>query len=117
MRHLDGHKVNPANDLLMVTVHDQPGSGGACHEYSIAGPNFSVPISFQNGPINEVGVNGITHEALLTILIDRLEGFQAGPFANECNARALSYLEAAQGELFARTRERMARGVEGTHKV
>jgi len=29
-------------------------------------------IAFQNGPIKEFGVNGITQEALLAIVIDRL---------------------------------------------
>lgn len=117
MRHLDGHKVNPANDVLMVTVHDEPGAGGACHEYCIAGPTFSVPINFQNGPIAEAGVNGITHEALLAILIDRLEAFQAGPFASTFNADALTHLQGAQEALLSRTKERMARGFEGTHAV
>jgi hypothetical protein len=78
-----------------------------------------LPIIFQNGPVSVDGngVNGITHEALLAILIDRLEGFQAGPYANPHNAKALNHLREAQTALQARTRERMARGVEGTHTV
>ena len=75
----------------------------------------TLTIIFQNGPIPEFGVNGITHEALLAILIDRLEGFQAGPFANVYNGAALENLQFAQELLLSRTRERMARGVEGTH--
>lgn len=124
MRELTGHKVNPANDRLTVAVLDEPGSGGAHHVYEITGylpPNDEFPgitrIEFQNGPINEAGVNGITHEALLAILIDRLECFQNGPFANPYNATALSSLKVAQETLLARTRHRMDRGVEGTHTV
>lgn len=125
MRELTGHKVNPANDKLIVQALDEPGPGGASHEYRIVIPRdvardrdtFRYLISFQNGPINEVGVNGLTHEALLAVLIDRLEGFQAGKFANDYNAAALNHLRSAQGVLLDRTRERMARNVEGTHAV
>lgn len=134
VREIQGHKVNPANDKLTILALDGPGSGGASHLYSITGfdskTNPSDPFSgrhgesasystvlFQNGPINEVGVNGVTHEALLAILIDRLEAFQAGKFANSYNEQALSCLRNAQDALQARTRERMARDVEGTHTV
>ena len=117
MRELTSHKVNPANDLLKVEVLDNPGQGGACHEYLISGPYGGNRINFQNGPISEVGVNGVTHEALLAILIDRLEHFQAGPYANDYNAAALAHLQSAVGALHDRTRERMGRGVEGTHKL
>ncbi len=74
-----------------------------------------MPISFQNGPIKEVGVNGVTHEALLAILIDRLRSFQAGPYSNRANAIALTKMEEALMWLQQRTRERIKRGVEGTH--
>ena len=89
---------------------DNPGGKGP-----LAGG--AVTIAFQNGPIAEAGVNGLTHEVLLEILIDRLKCFQAGPFANGYNASALLNLEAAQLDLQARTLERMSRGVEGTHKA
>ena len=128
MRELHSHKVNPANDQLAITVMDEPGQGGACHDYHITGFEQEVEfdvgmmridnvlIQFQNGPINEVGVNGITHEALLAILIDRMEHFQAGPYACRENALALTKLQEAQMWLLERTRGRMVRGVEGTHE-
>lgn len=118
MRTLEDHKVNPANDLLTVTVVDEPGSGGANHAYAIIGGGV-VPthIRFQNGPIAEAGVNGITHEALLAILCDRMRGFQSGPYASADNAEALTHMEAAQTALQRRTKARMARGVEGTHAL
>lgn len=133
-RTLEGHKVNPANDLLKIEVLDEPGAGGAHHLYHItgfnSGSNPSDPwtarhgspaqhstLLFQNGPIADIGVNGITHEALLAVLIDRLECFQAGPYANDYNAAALNHLRSAQGALQDRTRERMSRNVEGTHKL
>jgi hypothetical protein len=125
MRELTGHKVNPANDVLKVEVLDEPSTGGACHRYLITVPRdverdtdtVRYAIHFQHGAINEVGVNGITHEALLAILIDRLEHFQKGSFANSYNATALSHLQDAQSALLERTRERMARNVEGTHTI
>lgn len=119
MRNLTQHIVegDSVNHQLSVRVHDEPGSGGASHVYSISYEDkFGVEIYFQNGPIKESGVNGFTHEALLAILIDRMEGFQAGPYANENNEAALVNLWAALTKLQARTRARIARGVEGTHQ-
>lgn len=129
MRTIESHKVNHAIDTITIRVMDDPGSGGANHRYDVTGYDESrnpstpehdeiingVTILFQNGPIAEAGVNGITHEVLLAIIADRLRCFQAGPFANAYNALALSHVEQAQEVLHARTKERMARGVEGTH--
>jgi hypothetical protein len=121
MRELTEHKVNPANDQLQVMVVDEPGHGGACHKYAIAHPSFesSVLIEFQNGPISADGngVNGLTHEVLLSIVADRLRGFQSGPYACKANACALTHIEEALHWLQQRTLERMRRGVEGTHTV
>lgn len=133
-RELDSHKINGANQQLRIEVMDEPGAGGACHHYTVSGfDTMSNPanesklgflysfnrmsIVFQNGTIPEAGVNGVTHEALLAVLIDRLESFQLGAFANDYNAIALAHLHSAQSTLLARTRERMARGVEGTHTL
>jgi len=72
-------------------------------------------VLFQNGPINEVGVNGITQEVLLAIVADRLRSFQAGPFSCRENALALTKIEEAMHWLQQRTIRRMRAGVEGTH--
>jgi hypothetical protein len=119
-RELKQHIVegDSVNHQLSIHVMDEPGSGGANHHYEIADDGgIFADIKFQNGPIAEAGVNGITHEALLAILIDRLEGFQAGPYASANNASALGHIRGALYDLQARTRERIARGVEGTHKL
>lgn len=129
MRELTDHKVNGLNEHIQILVTDEPGQGGACHEYEMhlmADPSPNTPkltvknwtqkISFQNGPIKEAGVNGVSQEALLAILIDRLRSFQAGPYACRENALALTKLEEANMWLQKRTRDRMVRGVEGTNQ-
>lgn len=131
MREVTSHKVNGLNEALKIEVIDEPGPGGANHAYDITGfdtkenpasvdlhgyrRSFArVPIVFQNGPIHETGVNGISQEALLAIVADRLECFQAGPYACQDNAEALEHVKAAMECLHRRTKERVARGVEGT---
>lgn len=129
-RRVADHVVNPANDRLEITVRDEPGAGGANHHYVISGfdtdtnvsakfiqPDTSVTLYFQNGAIPEVGVNGITQEALLAVVADRLRSFQAGPFACRENALALTKIEEAMHWLHHRTLSRMRRGVEGTHQL
>lgn len=131
MKKLDEHKVNPANDMLEIYATDEPGAGGAYHRYMIVGATVgtnpsatpvdrgsrNMSILFQNGPIKEVGVNGITHEALLAIVADRLRAFQDGEYACKENACALTHIEEALHWLHSRTLKRMRRGVEGTHTV
>lgn len=126
MRELTSHKVNGLNELLRIEVFDDPGCGNACHHYGITSdeprsadspPKIMAPISFQNGPIAEHGINGISQEALLAIVEDRLIGFQSGPYACRENAIALTKIQEAMMWLQKRTRDRMARGVEGTSVV
>lgn len=125
-REIRNHQVNGCNDAITIEAIDAPGSGGANHEYRITFPTPSGPckgepsvtyVNFQNGPIGEVGTNGLTHEVLLTICIDRLQAFQRGPYACRENALALTKLEEAMMWLKHRTEQRLARGVEGTHKI
>jgi len=124
MRELTSHKVNGLNEALTVNALDEPGQGNACHEYEIVldeGQHVSDPhqcqyIVFQNGPIKETGVNGISNEALLAVVEDRLNGFQSGEFACRDNAIALTKIQEAMMWLHRRTRDRVVRGVEGTHE-
>lgn len=117
MRELTDHIVNPVNDVLSIHVTDEPGAGGANHRYEIIGAGDTMVIRFQNGPIQEVGVNGVTHEALIAIVCDRLRSFQKGPYSCKANACALTHLEEAQHWLQQRTIERIRRGVEGTNTI
>ena len=132
MRTITNHIVEgdlPQNQLT-IEVTDEPGAGGASHRYEITGfdtglnpsrtdkegyaSGFSrMLVLFQNGPIQEVGVNGVTQEVLLAIVIDRLRSFQAGPFHSKENKMALGFCELALEQLQNRTKERLSRGVEG----
>ena len=117
-RELTSHRVTRLNETIHIDVMDDPGPGGACHKYrmSIDTGNTieKVYIEFQNGPIQEVGVNGTTIEALLAIVEDRLLGFQSGQFACRENALALTKIQESLMWLGKRTRDRLDRGVEGT---
>jgi len=122
--------VNGLNEALKIVVLDEPGAGNACHKYAIEYPaaedaagfrdaedqawKNACVISFQDGPIAEAGINGISNEALVAVVIDRLQGFQSGDYKCRENAIALTKLEEAMHWLQHRTRERVSRGVEGT---
>ena len=122
MRTLTDHIVegDSANHQLSIEVLDEPGAGGACHQYTIsfessnpATIGATYMVNFQDGPIKEAGVNGVTNESLLAIVIDRLRCFQNGPFSSDANEEALYCCKRALYHLHGRTRERIARGVEG----
>lgn len=70
--------------------------------------DFASVIRFQKGSTSQHGANGVTHEALLAILIDRLRGFQRGPSACPENAAALSKFEEALIWLRARGERKCA---------
>lgn len=117
MRTVTYHKANPANERITIEADDL-GAGGASHTYDVrweAGGGYQGcnRVMFQNGPIEDHGVNGVTNEALVAIVIDRLRCFQSGPFSCRENALALTKLEEAMHWLNARTTDRLARGVEG----
>ncbi len=123
MRQLTDHIVSGDQAVqLQIEVTDEPGAGGANHEYLVMAPPSPTKdvnawrVSFQNGPIKESGVNGITQEALLAITIDRLRSFQSGPYSCRENAIALTHCEEALMWLQRRTVARIKRGVEGTHE-
>jgi len=127
VREITTHRVEgDTNDGLTIKVTDDAGAGGANHRYEISGidwarnpsgvgPDRNAPamIIFQQGGIPSSGVNGVTHEALLAIVADRLESFQAGPFPSQENATALQNVHEALRALHKRTQNRIRRGVEG----
>jgi hypothetical protein len=98
-----------ANDLVF----------NAPHHYvikAIENDNVLGEVKFQRGPILENGVNGITNEDLLAIVIDRLQHFQSSEYSCRENSVAITKLQEAQMWLEERTKNRVRRGVEGTHQ-
>ena len=144
MRTITDHKLNGLNDAIDITVLDEPGPGGANHVYKLdlvgGAPDsggMTTEIRFQKGPIKENGFNGWSNESLAAILIDRMRGFQGeepthpslrnldpidaanqlraiAPFTCYDNEQALRHFQAGLMWLQKRTRDRLARGVEGT---
>ena len=125
---------------LDVVSKDEMGPGGAYHVYEIrkrpsdaeiydehstaatenrveADCEVLARIEFQKGGIAEKGVNGITQEALLMVIIDRLDCFSKGPFPSRPSAIAKTDCESALNWLQYRTAERQHRGVEGHGKA
>jgi hypothetical protein len=110
------------NENIGVWATDEPGPGGACHQYlldvqTLDNGNLNVsetPLKFQKGPVKEHGINGVSDEALLAVIIDRAEGFASGPYSCKENDEALYHLKKALEWKMSRTKERQERGVEGT---
>lgn len=120
-RELRDHEINDANRQLKVIAYaPREGRGEvASAMYDVLHAESALELGclhFQSGPIKEAGVNGVTNEVLIAIVTDRLRSFQASKYACRENALALTKLEEALHWLHTRTREREARGVEGTHE-
>ncbi len=122
MREITSHRsIDRSNNCIIVEAADEPGIGGANHFYHLRGakgpldhhPIPEVEIRFQNGAIEEVGANGHTNEALIAVVIDRMQGFQKGKFPCRENAIVLTHLETAMLWLQKRAMDRVKRGVEG----
>jgi hypothetical protein len=93
------------------------------HKYLL--PNFEKREEYQQiqfiekqqmGPDLVTVNDGTTNEEVLTMLIDRLK-FLNEKLASRETSVAIRKCEEALMWLNARTKERQARGVEGTHKA
>ena len=82
------------------------------HAYQLLHGLTYTNLNFQNGGVKEAGVNGLTNEALLAVLVHRI-GFLNKRFPCRENSLAITKLEEALHWLEARTKARVARGVEG----
>lgn len=78
-------------------------------------------IAWQRGPLGRNPLrahqNGAFVEEIIEAAVGRLELYQQSKFACTANAEALDHLRAALTWLRNRTRDREARGVEGTHNA
>lgn len=65
-------------------------------------------------PKEQVIPNGITHEVLIAVILDRLRCYQKSEFSCRENALAITHLEEALHWLHHRTSDRVYRNVEGS---
>lgn len=112
--HHDGHGLN---ESISVRSTDEVGPGGAYHRYEMwIDSDYVGFVQFQYGPRNHPdSLPGATESSVLAILIDRLESFQAGPYACEENRIVLEDLYHALSMVKARADARANRGVLGTY--
>ena len=88
------------------------------HYYVISHPANGVyaEVMFQNGPVKEVGVNGLTNEALLELVLHRLRILNTN-FPCRENSLAITNIEQGVMWLEQRTKDRVKRNVEGFNKA
>lgn len=124
-RPLTDHKNNKFNrECIEVVTADLRQSDNAHHAYKInvyhdyttgmdAVPVEEVVLNFQNGGLKEVGANGITDQALIAIVLDRVRSFNDGKFRCRENSMVVTKLEEAMMWMEKRSNDRAHRGVEG----
>ena len=72
-------------------------------------------LCFQDGPVQEHGVNGVQALEVLGIVATYLNGVNTPPFRTRETSLAITKIEEAQHWLEARTNARVKRVVEGTN--
>ena len=100
---LSAHQCESA--LPVHISADQSGPGGASHTYLLQVHDAEdTVLRFQLGvPGAEGSIPGISNEALIAIVADRLHGFQEGSFSCSENGKALVCLDRALEFLQERT--------------
>lgn len=105
--------MNQIPDYVTNLVDDDGKPAGGF----VLGPG--IAIAWQRGPLGRgderLAPNGTFVETVIGSARQRLAWYQDTQFACDENAKAIAYLDAALGELNARTQRREAAGVEGTH--
>ena len=111
-------RIHTDNNGVYVNAISSDGSGKNVdwHQYYIQAGFKGISLDFQSGEVKDNGVNGITSEALLAILIHRTK-FLDYKFPYDENKRAINHLEEALVNLEVRTARRIIRGVEGKDAV
>jgi len=102
--------VDQQIDCANSVDHDGNPTGGGCR-------GVGIQIDWQDGPMAGQGQNGAFVEGVINAAINRLEFFQSSKFRCRENALALTKLQEAKHWLNARTADREAKGVEGTHQL
>src|SRR5687768_10059377 len=110
----------PTRALRVITAHRFSEADKQIALAAVDGEHTEYTIDLGDGAsgttlaFRTVDTHGITNETLLAVVIDRIEGFQAGPLASGFNENALHHLRAALNSLHQRSLDRISRGVEGT---
>ncbi len=125
-RPLTDHQNNAFNrKCVAVYTDDERASDAAHHKYKIVvnswtedGESGSYPVEvcdlkFQNGGLKEVGANGITDQALIAVVLDRMRSFNDGQFRCRENSMIITKLEEAMLWMEKRSNDRARRNVEG----
>lgn len=105
--HTDDNGV--AVNVISTLADGTPVAG---HLYQVLMGPKSLTVEFQNGAVKEHGVNGLTNEALLAILIHRTQVLNER-FPCRENSIAITKMQEALMWFDKRTADRKARGVEG----
>ncbi|MCH7309203.1 hypothetical protein MMO38_13840 [Acinetobacter sp. NIPH 1852] len=113
--HFDPNGVMVTHNIWLETptetVELTPG-----HFYDVFAGSETLPIQFQLGPVKEHGVNGITNEALLAVLIHRTTILDDSIPCDE-NKQAITHMGNALALFNKRTADRQRCGVEGLNKA
>ena len=113
MRKLTAHIHPGLPESLQIGVQFS-GDTDQYEPVSVNGMNIPALV-FQEGPIQlPRHVNGWTNEALIAVLVDRINRLNVGDYRCRENSCAITHLEEALHWLHARTTARQQRGVEGT---
>ena len=108
---IDSHHVKGYAFNIEISAVPVDRYGMASYTYNLtksydgkSGYQFIKDLNFQIGDPRVFGVNGVTNEALLAIMIHRLQGFQNNPATN-CseNQEAINHMELAMEALYSRT--------------
>lgn len=129
-RELYDHKGSKLNrECIRVYTNDLRAEDNAHHKYVIDVEKPALTsdqvtevverceLNFQNGGLAEVGPNGITEQALLAVVLDRLRSFNDGPYRSRENSVAITKIEEALMWMQKRADDRARRGVEGVRAV
>lgn len=113
MREVKAHHAPGIPATVRVFAEGDPTPAGNHNSYRLTmglpgqETGASVVLKFQDRPTDQ-GVTGLTMEALLAAVIDRLYGFQGGKESCRENAIAITHLETALLWLNKRTQDRHA---------
>lgn len=121
------HIIHFAEPLPVTIDKDDPDASGASHVYSLFRndcrdvndlPREKGSLIFQQGPRTEEGsIEGLSDAAVLTVILDRLRGFQRGPHSCRENSLAITKIEEAMWWMAKRQNERHERGVLGKNEA